>query len=179
MPARRDDQVLFAIYLVGHRRSISGGRQYRIPNFFSILNIECPDTRVGGACYEHQAAFGGDWTAEADGAQRDGTVYATEVFIEPIGTCHRIVPFAMSTAVSVPQGGAPQGKSEGDWMSGEAFRKGFRAGLHTSILVIGADLVTRDEPSTLAGEIVGVDEGRLSLWIERVAAPVHTARFPG
>ncbi len=79
MATRRNNQVLFAIYLVGHRGSISGGWQYRIPNFFPILDIECPDTRVGGAGYEHQAAFGGDWTSEADGSQRYGTVCATEV----------------------------------------------------------------------------------------------------
>src|SRR6202041_3538034 len=34
--------------------------------------------------------------------------------IEPKGICQLIVPLAMSTAVSVPQGGAPHGKSDGD-----------------------------------------------------------------
>src|ERR1700733_9118676 len=63
VPARRDHQVLFAIDLVGHRGSIPGGRQYRIPNLFPILGIECPDTRVGGPCDEYQATFGGDRTA--------------------------------------------------------------------------------------------------------------------
>jgi hypothetical protein len=64
MAARRDNQVLFAIHLVGHRGSISGGWQYRIPNFFPIFDVECPDRGVDGTCYEHQAAFGGDWTSE-------------------------------------------------------------------------------------------------------------------
>src|SRR6185369_10875101 len=35
-------------------------------------------------------------------------------FIEPKGICQAIVPLVMSTAVSVPQGGAPHGTSEGD-----------------------------------------------------------------
>src|SRR2546430_14631673 len=34
--------------------------------------------------------------------------------IEPSGTCQRIFPSVMSTAVSMPQGGALHGRSDGD-----------------------------------------------------------------
>ena len=34
--------------------------------------------------------------------------------VVPSGTCQRIVPFAMSTALSVPQGGAVHGRPSGE-----------------------------------------------------------------
>src|ERR1700674_2653428 len=74
MSTRRDHQVLFAVYRIGHRGSVSGCRQRRTPNFFPSLDIECPDMRVGGACYENKGAFRGDWTAEADRSRGYGTV---------------------------------------------------------------------------------------------------------
>src|SRR5580692_5336655 len=79
MSACRDHQVLFSIHLVCHRGGVSGSWQHRTPKFFPGLDIECPDMRVGGTCYEDKAAVCGDRTSEADRSRRYGTVCATKV----------------------------------------------------------------------------------------------------
>src|SRR6202008_3610754 len=44
--------------------------------------------------------------------------------MEPRGTCQRIFPSVISTAVSMPQGGGLHGKSDGDWMKRRKKKKG-------------------------------------------------------
>src|ERR1700733_10137150 len=68
MPARGDDQVLFAAraHLVSHRRSRTRSGQLKFPDFLSGFDVECADRRVDNCSgYEDQAARGDNRSAQA------------------------------------------------------------------------------------------------------------------